>query len=50
MYRDFSAEKPSFHLKGGAWGAQGYIMSDRECLKENERMLKEDEKEAKKNK
>lgn len=43
MFRDYSAEKPSFHLKGGCWGKQGYEMSDTECLAENERMLKEDE-------
>lgn len=41
--RDFSGEKPNFHLKGGCWARNGYEMSDTECLAENERMLREDE-------
>ena len=43
MFRDFSAEKPNFHLKGGCWAKQGYEMSDRHCLEENDKMCKEDD-------
>jgi predicted nucleic acid-binding Zn ribbon protein len=42
MSRSFQLEKPSFVLVGGCWAKQGYEMSDRQCLRENELMLKED--------
>ena len=33
MYRNFTVEKPAFHLVGGCWGSQGYEMSDTEALR-----------------
>lgn len=46
MIRDMSLETTHFVLKGGCWGLQGYEMSDRHCLEENDKMMKEDDTSA----
>ena len=46
MYRNFQDELPNFVLKGGCWAKQGYEITDRECLVENDKMCKEDDTNA----